>query len=946
MSRIFLISVLITLLSTISVGQTGTLRGKIIDVDTGEELIGATVMIPGTSVGAASDLDGNYTISNLEPGTYTFVCQFISYDSQTISEVVIEADKVTVLNFSIQSVSMGLEEVVVTAKAVTRSETAMLTIQRKSANVVDGLSSQQMKKAGDSDAAGALKRVSGINVEGGKYVFIRGLSDRYSKTTLNSADIPGLDPNRNTVQMDIFPTNLIENMIVYKSYTPNLPADFTGGLIDIVTMDFPETFTTSFSIKAGINTQASFNNSFLSYKGGSTDFLGYDNGTRNIPQSASDDIPVYPSQKQNLTDITTSFNKIMEPSVMPSFMNSSYSFSVGDQYQVGRNTLGYVLGLSYKYNEEFYEDAIFASYILGGAGGEKLTTQYDYRATQGEKESLWGALANISYKIGMNHKISVVAFKNQSGKSQARYMIGPKPSDDVDNLLIESRRLSWLQRGFTSGQLRGEHYFEQISKLKLNWIGSITRSNQDEPDMRFFTNSYYPDNEEKYQYGIEPSIYKVPARFYRDMQENSYNFKIDADLDLAKKEHAPKIKFGGAVAYKDRIFNDKRVDYKFQFSPYEYNGSVSDYLANENIGLNYPGYDPVSGSNFGLYIQGNPGDDLKNSYTANQTIAAGYAMIDTKLGSKIRLVTGIRYEHTVINSASNDTSMAVGYLNNNDVLPALNLTWFVSDKMNLRFNVSRTLARPNFRELAPYASENYADGRVYVGNANLRRSLIDNIDLKYEYFKSPEEIASFGMFVKRFTDPIEIVDNPSAQNPELTWENMNEASVYGFEIDVRKKLDFLQALRHIKAGINFTYVYSEVSIDSVELESIRATDPEAKDTRPMSGQSPYIINASLGYQNRDLGLDINAVYNIAGPKLIINVKGGTPDIYQQPTGSLNLVASKTIGERWVLNFKAANLINPYDKETYSSDLYNGEEYIARSHKKGRVFEFGFKYTIR
>ncbi len=943
MYRKYFFTFLLATISMLVTAQTGTLRGKIIDGSTGEELIGATVMIAGTSIGAASDLDGNYTISFLEPGTYEFTCQFISYDPTVIKDVEIKADEVTILNFTLNSVSMGLDEVVISAKAVQRSETAMLTIQKKSANVVDGLSAQQMKRAGDSDAAGALKRVSGINVEGGKYVFVRGLSDRYSKTTLNTADIPGLDPNRNTVQMDIFPTNLIENMIVYKSYTPNLPADFTGGLIDIVTLDFPETFTLGFSVKAGINSQASFNSNFISYEGSNTDIFGYDNGFRDIPQSASGDIPVYPSDKQGLTDITMDFNKIMAPSVMPSAMNSSYSFSIGNQYKTGKNSIGYIFGLSYKYHEEFFEDGIFGKYKLTGANDERLNLQEDFRATQGVKESLWGALANISYKIGLNHKISLNAFKNQSGKSQARYKIGPKPSDDIDNLLIEERKLLWLQRGFTSTQIRGEHYFENISKLKINWIGSLTMSKQDEPDMRFFTNTYYPDNEGKYQYAIDPSIYKVPARYYRSMQEDNYNFKADASIDLGNKENAPKLQFGGAYSYKDRDFNENRVDYKFQFPSNTYNGNVEEFLADENIGLNFPDYNPVTGSNFGLYIQGNPDDDLKNSYTADQSITAGFAMIDIKPISQLRIVTGLRFEHTLINSASKDTSLETGYLNNSDVLPALNLTWFANEKTNLRLNMSRTLARPSFRELAPYASEDFEDGRVYIGNEDLVRTLIDNIDIKYEYFISPGEIASFGIFYKNFNNPIEVVDNPSAQNAELTWENMEQASVYGFELDVRKKLNFIEALQHVKVGLNFTYVYSEVSIDSIELELIRATDPDAKDTRPMSGQSPYIVNASIGYSNYENGLDVNLVYNVAGPKLIINTKGGTPDIYQQPFNSLNLVASKSISKRWVLSFKATNLLNPENKQTYT---YRGEEYISRQYTKGRVFELGVKYSIK
>ena len=930
-------------MSNIVLAQTGTLIGKITDRETGEELIGATVMLAGTSIGAAADLDGNFTVTNLEPGTYEFTCQFISYDPQTIKDIIISADEVKIMDFTLGSVSMGLEEVVISAKAVNRSEAAMLTIQKKSANVVDGLSAQQMKRSGDSDAAEALKRVSGINVEGGKYVFVRGLSDRYSKTTLNSADIPGLDPNRNTVQMDIFPTNLIENMIVYKSYSPNLPADFTGGLIDIVTRDFPETYTLSFAIKGSVNTQASFNSNFLSYQGSNTDFLGYDDGMRNIPQAASGNIPIYPSDKQELTDITSSFNKIMGPSIIPSKMNSAFSFSVGNQHKIGRNQLGYIIGLEYKYKEEFYDNGIFAGYKLGGAEDEKLITQYDYKATQGEKETLWGVLGNLSYKIGQNNKISLVVFKNQSGTSQARYMIGRKPSDDIENLLIETRKLTWLQRSLTSAQLRGEHFIENLSKLKIDWIGSATMSKQDEPDMRFFTNSYYPDNEGKYVYSIEPAIYKVPARYYRDMKEFNYNFKAKAALDLGKGENAPKLSFGGAYSYKTRDFNEKRVDYKFQFSPLTYNGNVSEYLADENIGLNYPGYSPTTGSNYGLYIQGNPGDDLKNSYSADQTIFAGYAMIDANIKDKLRIVTGLRYEHTVINSASKDVSLQSGYLNNGDILPAVNLTWFVGKDMNLRLNLSRTLARPSFRELAPYASEDFADGRIYVGNSNLTRTLVDNIDLRYEYFMKPGEIISAGIFFKRLTDPIEIVDNPKAQNAELTWDNMNEARVYGFEIDLRKKLDFISSLRNIKVSLNFTYVYSEVSIDSLELVSIRATHPNAKDTRPMSGQSPYIINASIGYQNTDIGLDINVVYNIAGPKLIINVKGGTPDIYQQPYSSLNIVAFKTLSKHFTLSFKAINLLNPFYKQTYT---YNGEEYISRQYTRGRVFEIGIRYGIK
>lgn len=924
--------------------QTGTIKGKIIDGELGEELIGATIMIKGTTTGASSDLDGNYTISNVTPGTYTLLSQYISFESQIFENVEVKAGETTIINVSLKPVSMGLEEVVVTAKASRRTEAALLTVQKKSSNVIEGLSAEQMKRSGDSDAAGALKRVTGINVVGGKYVFIRGLSDRYSKTTLNGAEIPGLDPDRNTVQMDIFPASLLENIIVYKTFSPNLPGDFTGGLVDIQTRDFPEEFRMDASLSMGYNTNASLNSNFLTYEGSSTDVLGFDNGKRNIPTSANGEIPNYPFEQQKLTDITMSFNKVMGPTTGTSFLNNKISFSVGDNKNMGERQLGYVFGFSYKHDNTFYNDGIKGSYKLSGATDTQLNTNHNYNDSKSTSEALWGALLSVTYKINARNKIGINMFKNQSGMSASRYMIGKKQSDDVD-LFIETRVLQWLERSLNTAQIKGEHYFENLSKLKFEWMGTVTYSYQDEPDMRFFTNSYYPDNNEDNKYQIEPSIYKVPARYFRNMNELNYHFKGDFTMDLGKAQQAPKLKFGGSYFLKDRNFNDKRIDYDIQYpiSGNTYNGNIEEFLADENIGTNYPTYDPATGYNFGLHVRGNPGDDLKNSYTAEQSVTAAYALVDTKIGKSLRMVAGLRYEHTLINSRSNDTDMEVGYLNNNDFLPALNLTYGLNEKMNLRLNLSRTLARPTFRELAPYANENFAGGETYIGNADLKRTLINNIDVKWEYFNRPGEILSVGAFYKGFINPIELVDNPKAQNPELKWENVDQANVYGIEMDFRKKLDFINALKDLSLGLNISYIYSSVAIDSAELQAIRATDPNAKDTRAMSGQSPYIVNAFLGYNNRALGLDANFVYNVTGPKILINVKGGTPDVLEQPFNSLNFTANKSIGKNWVLTFKAKNILNGTYKQTYT---YRDQEYIYRSYTRGRLLELGIKFQIR
>ncbi len=925
--------------------QTGTLKGKITDAESGEALIGATILIDGTFKGTSTDLDGNYTITDIKPGMYTLKSQYISFQSQIFENVEVKAGKVTAINVKLSPTSVGLEEFVVSAKANHRTETALLSIQKKSSNVIEGLSAQQMKRSGDSDAASALKRLAGINVQGGRYVFIRGLSDRYSKTTINGSEIPGLDPDRNTVQLDIFPTNLLENIIVYKTFSPNLPGDFTGGYIDIRTRDFPDAFQLDAYVAAAFNTNASLNNNFISYPGSASDILGFDNGARDIPSPASGDIPNYPLDLQALSDISMAFNKVMAPVKSPSFLNNKMSFSAGDNKDFGNSQLGYFFGFSYKHENEFYENGVKARYKFGGANDTQLITEHKYNDTKASSEALWGALLSVSYKINASHKLSINLFKNQSGTSVARYMIGEKPSDDADGLFIETRVLQWLERSLNTAQIKGSHYFENISKLKFDWMGSFTYSYQNEPDMRFFTNSYYPGVEGDNKYQIEPSIYRLPARYYRSLKENNLHLKGDFAMDLGSASQSPKLKFGASYYHKKRSFNDRRIDYAIQYpiSGNSYDGNVANFLADENIGVNFPTYDPERGFNFGLHVRGNPGDDLKNSYKAEQGVLAFYAMTDTKIGPSLRIVAGLRYESTLINSRSNNNELKPGYLRNNDFLPALNLTYYLSSRTNLRFNASRTLARPTFRELAPYANENFAGGETYVGNAELKRTLINNIDLKWEYFAKAGEVLSVGAFYKGFIDPIELVDNPKAQNPELRWDNVDKANVYGLEFDVRKNLDFISALRNFKLGINISYIFSEVAIDSIELSAILSTDPAARATRPMSGQSPYIFNAIIGYINTDIGFDANIVYNVNGPKIIINVKGGTPDIYEQAFHSLNFTANKNIGTNWQISAKVKNILNGVYKQSY---FYKGNEYIYRSFTKGTIFELGIKLMIR
>ncbi|MFA8300791.1 MAG: TonB-dependent receptor domain-containing protein [Hyphomicrobiales bacterium] len=937
--------ILSLLISATIYAQNSTFKGKIIDQETGEELIGATVLLMGTNYGSVADINGNYILDEVPAGTYDIMCQYISYNPKVVKSYNVQAGKTENLNFILEPTALSIDEVVVSAKAVRRTESAMLIMQMKSSSVIDAISSQQISKAGDSDAASALKRVTGVSVQNGKYVYIRGLSDRYMMTTLNGIIIPGLDPNRNTVQMDLFPTNILENIVVHKSFTPELPGSFTGGLVDITTRDFPEEFTLSASISLGLNTQASFNSDYLSYKGGNTDWLGIDDGTRKLPSLASGQIPKlgeidkYPE----LTKITESFNKIWKLNKTTPFLNQSYSISVGNQSKLFGKTFGWLTALSYSNKYKYYDNGIRGKYHLVGSNSNSLVEDYKYEDKKSENSILWSAMANGSLKLSQNNTISASILYNHSGVKETRMLTGPNPEKDPE-MFYQTRLLNFEERSFVSGQLKGEHLIKSMNKLKVDWITSISSSKIEQPDFRNFNNSFYITNGDTI-YEIDPAKYAVPTRFYRDLNETSVFGKVDFKLPVKLFDNKSNFQFGLSYNYRDRTFRDKRYDFKDQNN--SFTGNVDDYFSDSNIGINAPSWSEQM--LLGVFVSNSDKNNLINSYNGDQSVGAAYLSLKLPIRKKFKILVGARLEQTLINVNSLSDEVKAGELDNLDILPSINFTYHISDKANLRLAYSRTLARPTFRELAPYASFDFMGGDIIVGNSNLQRTLIDNIDLRWEYFPRPSETVAASVFYKNFDNPIEKTYNPEAANPELTWRNVNNAKVIGLELDFRKKLDFIDLLRNFNIGINASIIYSSVDVDKAELEHIRKTEPSYPTTRVMAGQSPYIINTSLGYKNDSVGIESNLSFNVSGKRLVIVNSGGTPNIYEQPSPSLNFNISKKIGSMFKLKFALNNILNPVFKQTYTryneDNSWKGQEYIYSSYKKGLNFSIGLSLKL-
>jgi hypothetical protein len=909
----------------VSFSQSQIIRGKVIDAQTGEELIGAAVMVEGTTIGASTDLDGNYTITGVKPGTHNLICSYISYKPHTEENVVIqEGSGPTIVNLRLYPDGMDLDEFNFVAKANTKTESALLLMKKSSTNVIDGISSEQFSKTGDGNAAAALKRVTGLSVEGGKYVYVRGLSDRYSMTTLNNAEIPGLDPDRNTVQMDIFPSNIIEQLVVNKTFSPELPGSFTGGHVNIVTRDFPEKYTFQFSSSLGFNPQSHFNKDFLSYEGGKLDWLGFDDGTRSVPELAQDQIPARFYDNALLDKITKSFNKIMAPENKTSLINHSHSISLGNQVDLFRKPFGFVIALSYSHNYSYIDNGITGRYKLIDGGDQQLSGQLVINEDQkGTEEVLWAGLANFTYKFSDNHKIGILLLHNQNGEKLARYQEGIKASDEA-NMKYQTRTLQYLQRSLSSFQLKGSHYFDS-SKLKLDWLSSFTLSLQDEPDLRFFTNSFT----EAGGYEIQQSLYPVPTRYFRNMQEINIDNKIDFEKPFEVYGAKSKFKYGAGYLYKNRSFEEQK--FFFTENSNSYYGDIAAYLNDSNMNADNA-----------LFVSNSISSNAKNSYDGFQHLGASYAMVDIPLFNTFKIIAGARFEYAYIYTKSRQEGSTAGILSNYDLLPALNIIYNKSDETNFRLAASRTLARPSFRELAPFASLNFIGDYVFIGNPDLQRTQIDNFDARWEHYMSPLEIVSLSGFYKIFHNPIERTFNTRAANPELTLRNVEKAQLYGFEAEFRKKLDSIAFLKNFMIGGNFTFVKSVVSIDSEELSLKREFDPDFSDTRVMFGQSPFIINAIISYKNDSIGLSANLSYNISGQKLFLVNAVGIPDVYEQARNQLDFNISKKFGNSVYLKFTVKNILNAAYLTTYN---YKDIDYIYSQYNIGRIYSLSFDYKF-
>jgi TonB-dependent receptor len=951
-----IVCVIIIGFETASMAQAGIgkVAGSIIDSETGEPIPGATIFLEKTTMGTSSDLDGHFAINRVPVGEYTLAVSMIGYAKTFVNSVIVTENGIAKVSLSLKSDAIAVDNIVVEAKSLQNTEAALLKERQKSNAVSDAISAEAFSKLGSGDAAEAMSRVTGASVVGGKYVLVRGLGDRYSNAQLNGAELPSADPDKKAFQMDLLPTNLLENIVTIKSFTPDQPGSFSGGIIDIGTKTYPESFTMKFSTSGSSIKGTTGDDHFLTYGGGDQDWLGMDDGGRDIPNELQDPSVVIPDVGSTFRDsanaheldrLSKSFNNTMGPTNKTAPWNRNFVFSMGNQASLFGRPFGYLGSLSYNRSYSSYENGKYEKWILTSTVEHADSLAYLSKLidNQGTDEVLWGGLAMTSFKPHPRHEIAANFLYTQSGESSARYLTGVSPDKLPEDALYETRVLKYTERNLQSFQLRGQHSLKDILGLEMEWMGSMSKNTQDEPDMRFFSNHLYIQDYGTYAettYAIGRSYgYTPPERYFRNLKEDNSQFDVKFSLPFRQWSGlSSKFKFGGSYNEKDREFRERIFEYQNgNYNQYGYDGDPYDYFDDTNVGI----MDSTNGFyRFANYIVETTAE--RGNYDGHQYIGAGYAMVEMPLSRKLRFAGGVRAENTHIDVVTHDTTLAQGRLRNYDNLPSANLIYQLSGDMNLRAAYGRTLARPTFRELAPYASWEFVNGYYFIGNADLKRTLIDNYDMRWEWFIRPGEIYAVSGFFKEFHSPIErAIKN---ENGEIGYQNVDYGQVYGVELELRRKLDRIhRLLGNFQLGANISFTHSRVTIPEAEMNGIRAADSTADNHRPLWGQSPYIVNVDLAYDNLKTRTSATISYNIAGKRLSEVSLGGTPDVYELPSPTLNFILTQELLYKFSVKFSARNMLG---SDVHKVHQFKGNDYTFQQYERDRSFSIGISYDIK
>jgi hypothetical protein len=860
----------------------GRITGRVVDGASGQGVADAQIAVVGTTMGARTDLDGRYILLNVPFGTYSLVAKRLGYQPKQFDKVPVTTTDATIVNFTIGTAAVNLQSVVVRAAVGERTsnQASLLSAQQKAASASDGVSAEQIKKTPDSNAGEAATRVSGVSIVDGKFLVARGLSERYSTTLVNGAEVPSPEPTKKIVPLDVFPASLLESIVVTKSATPDKPGDFAGGAVEIKTKEFPENPIRQFTFSQGYNTQTTGRSLPFPAKR-PLDFLGFDNGFR-APPARSTIIDEGTSRERFAESVRSQWN----PSPVVALPNVGMGVTLGDQRPSDKAALGYVVSLTYSAGREYSEDRLFRYYL----NTEEAQRGYVYQDHRNAVD--WGGVANVSLRLGAAHKFGL---KNLYTRN-AEELFSTNEGFNVDrNGDVKNYQMAYVERSLLQSQLVGEHLIRWLGQSRVEWKATLSQSSRLEPDNR---QAEYVQVAGDGRYGLNFNT----DFWYRTLDDSQRALQADWQMPTRLLWTPMTFKAGGSVRQKRRAFD-------------AYLGSFNiDNTAQPPADLPFlPPHLLFAPENIGTWVRvGFPGASAQ-PYDASDDVSAAYGMVDMTVASRFRLVAGARMEAWSIDIfdggrtvVERDSTRSPTIRRVTDVLPSANLTITLTDRLNLRFAAFKSVSRPDTRELSRDEYVETSGSCGTIGNPELRRGLVYNADSRLEWYPRPGEVLSVSGFLKYFDDPL--LRTVSGRNGcTYGYINGESAQNFGAEVDIRKDLTFLPgALEGLTVAANLTLVQSSVVIPATFGDFTPGLDLE--------GQSPYVVNGSLSWRSRGGGVNATVLYNHFADRVVRYgyASAGTeqgPNIVERARGSLDAKVQLMFNPRLTLSLAARNLLN-------------------------------------
>jgi TonB-dependent receptor len=885
--RSLLAAVALSLAPGLALAQgTGQVAGRVLDQATGRPLASARVAVQGTQLAALSGVDGRYTLTGVPAGTVTLTVALLSYAPKTVTGVVVRSGASTAQDITLQARGIALEGLTVTAAVERGSVNRALDEQRTSVGVVNSVTSEQIARSPDSDAAQAVQRVAGVTVQGGQYVFVRGLGERYTTTSLNGARIPSPEPEKRVVPLDLFPASLLQSVTTSKTFTPDQPGDFSGAQVNIRTREYPARPTLNFSLSGGFNSEVTGRERpFAPTAGG--DFFGFGAGNREIAER---------TRQANLNALTNaernglinSFRNVWSTEEKSGAPNVSASASLGGSSDVLGRDFGYLASATFSRSSEARVGQVRGTALAGDEGTAVEAARFT--GTTAQTSVLWGGLLNLSYRLGQGSRIDFNNSYNRSADNEGRTELGTWENFGA-NVPLMIDRLRYVERSVRSNQLRGEHLLG--GRHQATWSISSSEVSRVEPDRSevLYSSGFDPVTGDELPYAWFGPSNQSAVRTFGDLGETAWEGSGDFQYQLGRGARAHRIKVGGLYRFTERdaenfsfsisapsLARGERVRSPEEIFDGRFTGGSADVLQLTNLSAG-------------------------GSYAAQDRLAAGYGMMELFITERVRLIGGARVERSEleVNSVTVGGERFLSEPAYTDVLPSVALNWGLNDVQNLRFSYSRTLSRPEYREISPVTYRDVLAGEEVRGNPDLQRALIDNFDARWELYPGSGEVFSVALFAKRFHDPIERIYRGTSGTPLTTFVNAESALNYGVELEARKELGFLgERFSPFSAFANATLMRSTVEIaDSLTLNEDRA----------MVGQAPYVVNAGLAWSGADNRASATLLYNVVGERIVSAGEFPLEDVKEQARHVVDFSVRVPVRRGWDLKLDAENLLD-------------------------------------